>query len=140
MISERLGKLNVATVLEGSVRKDGEKLRINVNLIDTSDGYQIWSDRYDGMVRDIFDLQEKLARKIVDSLRIKLSSGESLRIGEYQMDDPRVYEIWIRARQNAHIISPDGLNVAISMINQAQNIVGENPLSCCTGLFVLPRI
>ncbi len=118
-------KLNVVVVLEGSVRKVGEKLRITAQLIDAANGYHLWSDRYDGTLNDIFDLQERLARSIVDSLSVRLTSGESSRLAERPIDDPRVYEIYLRARQEAWSLTAEGLTHAISLVNQARSIVGS---------------
>src|SRR5204863_9484337 len=59
-------KLNVATVLEGSVRKSGDRLRISAQLINIADGYQLWSERYDRQLEDIFDIQDEISLAIVD--------------------------------------------------------------------------
>lgn len=69
-------KLNVTTVLEGSVRKAGSKVRINAQLVNASDGYHMWSNSYDRHLEDIFDLQDEISRKIANSLREKLAYAE----------------------------------------------------------------
>jgi len=135
-IREIGNKLNVGTVLEGSVRKAGQKLRITAQLIDVDNGYHLWSDCYDGTLDDIFDLQERLARKIAGSLRIRLSESESERLAARPIDDPRVYEIWLRARQEAWSFTPEGLTRAISLVRQARGIIGSNALlDSAEGLF-----
>src|SRR5882672_11404853 len=63
-------KLRVETVLEGSVRKSGNRMRIAVQLVNTSDGYQIWSERYDRDADDIFAVQDEIARAVVAKLKI----------------------------------------------------------------------
>ena len=65
-------ELEVATVLEGSVRKAGSRLRINAQLINTRDGYHLWSERYDREMEDVFEVQDEIARTVVDKLKVKL--------------------------------------------------------------------
>src|SRR3989304_5111803 len=65
-------KLNVRTVLEGRVRKSGERLRITAQLINVMDGYHLWSERYDRELRDIFDIQDEISLSIVDKLKVKI--------------------------------------------------------------------
>ena len=72
--------LNVGTVLEGSVRKAGNRLRINVQLINVADGYHLWSERYDRQLKDIFEIQEEIALAIVGALKVKLFGDERARL------------------------------------------------------------
>ena len=65
-------RLKVGTVLEGSVRKAGNRLRINAQLINTSDGYHLWSERYDRQMDDVFAVQDEIARSVVEKLKVKL--------------------------------------------------------------------
>ncbi|HEY8164264.1 MAG TPA: serine/threonine-protein kinase, partial [Gemmatimonadaceae bacterium] len=69
-------KLDVATVLEGSVRKAGNKLRITAQLVNVADGYQLWSQRYDRDMEDVFAIQDEIAQNIVKALRVILSEDE----------------------------------------------------------------
>lgn len=71
-------QLGVATVLEGSVRKSGSRLRIMAQLIGTEDGYHIWSERYDREMRDIFEVQDEIAAAVTKALKSKLLGGESV--------------------------------------------------------------
>ena len=66
------GRLNVTTVLEGSVRKSGQRLRIMAQLINVADGYHLWSERYDRELQDIFEVQDEIARTIADRLKLSL--------------------------------------------------------------------
>ena len=68
--------LNVNTVLEGSVRRSGNRLRISVQLVSVADGYQFWSERYDREMADIFDLQDEISLAVVDALKVKLFGDE----------------------------------------------------------------
>jgi adenylate cyclase len=78
-VSEIGRTLNVETVLEGSVRKSGNRLRITVQLIDVADGYHLWSERYDRELKDIFDVQDEITLAVVDALKLKLLGGENLK-------------------------------------------------------------
>ena len=73
-------KLKVSTVLEGSVRKIGNKLRITAQLVNVADGYQLWSERYDREIEDVFAIQDDISQAIVKALRVILSEGEKKQI------------------------------------------------------------
>jgi serine/threonine-protein kinase len=70
-------RLGVGAVLEGSVRKAGERLRITVQLIDVADGYHLWSERFDRGAEDIFAVQDEISRGVVDKLKVELMAGEA---------------------------------------------------------------
>ena len=74
-ISDIGKQLSVATILEGSVRKSGNQLRITVQLVNASDGYHLWSERYDREMEDIFKLQDEIAQQIVEKLQVELAKG-----------------------------------------------------------------
>src|SRR6266700_3047787 len=76
-LSEIAGKLNVEHVLEGSVRRDGNRVRITAELIDTCDGFTIWSETYEREMHGIFTLQDEITRSIVDTLKLKLAISPS---------------------------------------------------------------
>ena len=75
-------QLHVDTVLEGSVRKAGDKLRITAQLINVTDGYHLWSETYDGDMKDILALQSDVAQRVVQALQVKLGVDEATRAGE----------------------------------------------------------
>lgn len=85
-------KLKVRTVLEGSVRKSGQRLRITAQLINTSDAYHLWSRQYDRTLEDVFQIQEEIAQSIADALSVTL---EESRVGEQQVD-PQAYDYFLR--------------------------------------------
>jgi serine/threonine-protein kinase len=68
--------LDVATVVEGSVRTEGGQLRVTAQLIDVSDGYHLWSKRFDREMKDVFVIQDEIARVVADGVRIRLLAGE----------------------------------------------------------------
>jgi len=77
--AEELGReLGADYVLEGSVRREGERVRVTAQLADTATGYYVWAERYDRPVSDIFTLQDEITQNIVTALAVKLKEGESL--------------------------------------------------------------
>ncbi len=90
--------LGVQSVLEGSVRKSGDRLRITAQLINVSDGYQIWSERYDRELADIFEIQDELALAIVDALKVRLLSNEKAVLRKRYTDNVEAYELYLKGR------------------------------------------
>jgi len=90
--------LNVNTVLEGSVRKSGNRLRISVQLINCADGYHLWSERYDRQMEDIFDVQDEIALAIVDALKVKLLGKEKDAILKRYTDNVEAYQLYLKGR------------------------------------------
>jgi TolB-like protein/Flp pilus assembly protein TadD len=90
-------KLNVTTVLEGSVRRAGDRVRITVQLSDAQQGRQIWSERFDRELKDIFDVQEEIARAIAERLRITISGGAT-RLVPQATTNMEAYELLLKGR------------------------------------------
>ena len=121
-------ELNVQCVLEGSVRKAGNNLRITAQLIDATNDAQLWAERYSGTLDDIFDVQEKVSRSIVDALEINLSPEEKQKIAERPFDNIEAYECYHRARQEMGRLTTEGLERALKDLQVGLDIVGENIL------------
>ena len=95
-----IGKtLGVDSVLEGSVRKEGDRLRVNVQLSKASDGYQLWSQTYDRKLTDIFAVQEDIAVAVVDSLKLKLLAGATAQASGRHTPSFEVYDIYLKGRE-----------------------------------------
>jgi len=122
-IGEELG---VQYLLEGSVRKAGNSLRINVQLIDVARDSNLWGEKYDGTLEDVFNIQERVSHSIVNVLKLKLSPEEELRIAEHPIDDVRAFECYLRARQEVLLFTEEALDRALQYLEQAVDIVGEN--------------
>ena len=91
-------ELQVSTVLEGSVRRAGSKLRITTQLINAADGYQLWSERYDREMADVFAIQDDIAGAIVETLKVKLLGGEEAPLVKRGTKDLEAYNLYIKGR------------------------------------------
>ena len=91
-------KLNVTTVLDGSVRRSGDRVRITVRLNDVADGFQLWSERYDRELKDIFDVQDEIAKAIAERLRVTLAGGKDERLVEQPTSNIEAYQLYLKAR------------------------------------------
>ena len=91
--------LSVATVLEGSARVVGRRLRVTVRLVDVADGFQLWSERYDRELEDVLAIQDEIAESVVRSLRVVLSRDERRAMRRGRTEDPRAYRFYLHGRQ-----------------------------------------
>ena len=118
-IGEQLG---VRTVLEGSVRKAGSRLRISAQLVNVTDGYQLWSETYDRQLEDLFAIQDEIARSIAQALRLILSEKDRRNLKRVVTGDVRAYEYYLRGRQFFHQFRRKGFEVARQMFARAIEI------------------
>jgi serine/threonine protein kinase/Flp pilus assembly protein TadD len=95
-------RLQVATVLEGSVRKAGKRLRLTAQLVNASDNSQLWAERYDRELEDVFAIQDEIAQSIVSALRVVLSEDEKKAIEQVPTSNVEAYEFYLRGRQYFH--------------------------------------
>lgn len=91
-------ELGVKYVLEGSVRRSGERVRISAKLVDTTDNHNLWIDRYDRNLVDIFDLQDEVSNEVVKALKLQLSPAETNHVGRKQGGSLEAYELYQQAR------------------------------------------
>jgi len=113
--------LGVAHVLEGSVRKQGERLRISAKLLRVSDGVEMWSDTFDGTDADIFALQESIAQQVTGQLQVALNAGQSGRLVEVGTSDPEAYALYLRATDVFNRRDLESFDEAIAGLQQALN-------------------
>ena len=119
-------ELNVQYVLEGSVRKAGNDLKMTAQLIDADSDTHLWAEKYKGTLDDVFDIQEKVSRSIVDTLKIQLSPLEQQKIKKIPIDNIKVYECWLRARQAIFDWTENSHEQALHYLNKGLEIIGEN--------------
>jgi len=122
-------KLKVSTVLEGGVRKVGNKLRITAQLVNVADGYHLWSERYDRELEDVFEIQDDISQAIVKSLRVILSEGEKRAIEKARTVNIQAYDYYLRGRQFFHQLRRKSLEYARQMFNRAIEIDPEYALA-----------
>lgn len=112
-------KLNVGAVLEGSVRKAGNRLRITAQLINVADGYHLWSERYDREMQDIFDIQDEISLAIVDALKVKLLGEEKAAMTKRYTDNTEAYQLYLLGRYQFGKYSEEGFKKAIAYFEKA---------------------
>ena len=122
-------ELGVDTVLEGSLRRSGDRLRINVQLADTRDGFDIWSGSYDRQFTDIFELQDEISRSIVDALRMELPGGGMAELVTAPTADVTAYDFYLRGRRFFHERRKKSLRFAQQMFKKAIEIDPEYALA-----------
>ena len=118
-------ELGVANVLEGSVRKQGERVRITAALSRTSDGLQVWSKNYDGTLANIFDLQETFARDIASELKIVLADVSEARLVDKVTGNPQAYAFFVEAQTLVNRRVGDSLPRAIQLLEEATRLDPE---------------
>jgi adenylate cyclase len=126
-VSEIGAALNVAYVLEGSVRKQGDKVRITAQLIQASDGFHVWSESYDGNITDIFDLQDNIARSIVGELEVVLDVDQ-IRLVARMTKSPEAYDAFLQGRKLAQVQEGEGvLARAVAHLEEACGSIRSSP-------------
>ncbi|HTS87746.1 MAG TPA: protein kinase [Gemmatimonadales bacterium] len=138
-VGEQLG---VGTVLEGSVRKAGKRLRITAQLINVADGYHLWSERYDRDMEDVFAIQDEIAQNIVKALRVMLSDEERRAIEQVPAANVQAYDYYLRGRQFFHQFRRTGIQFARRMFERAMEIdpgyavAHAGAADCCSFLYM----
>lgn len=115
-IGERLG---VGSVLEGSLRRDGRRLRVTAQLIDVTNGYHLWSERYDREMADVFAIEDEIAQRIAQALEVVLGEREDRGPGRVTTADVRAYEYYLRGRQFFGQTRRKSLEFAAAMFERA---------------------
>jgi serine/threonine-protein kinase len=112
--------LGVSTVLQGSVRRAANRVRVTVQLMNTSEGTQLWSERYDRNLDDIFAIQDEITRGIVEQLKVKLGlEQQTAQLVARPTDDLEAYQLYLRGREAAYLRSPASLRRAIAYYREA---------------------
>ncbi len=102
-------ELNISYLVEGSVQREGDRVRITAQLIDTADGELIWTRNYDRDLRDVFNLQSEVARSIASQIRVRLTPAEELRLSRTRPISPDAYEQYLQGRFFANSRTEEGL-------------------------------
>jgi serine/threonine protein kinase/Tfp pilus assembly protein PilF len=112
-------QINAAYVLIGSLRRAGARLRINAQLVDTHTDFPLWSERYDREMKDVFEVQDEIARKIAEALRITLSPQEEQALAAKPTEDLHAYDLYLRGKSHARRLTRQDLDFALQMFESA---------------------
>ena len=99
-------RLQVGALLEGAVRKAGDRLRITAQLINAADGFELWSERFDSELKDVFDVQDEICRAMVGALQAELLGDASQQIVRRSTDNPKAYELYLRGWHHYYKLTP----------------------------------
>jgi serine/threonine-protein kinase len=124
-------QLHVNTVLEGSVRKAGDKLRVTAQLVNAADGYHLWSADYDGDVRDIFTFQSNVAQRVVEALQIKLGVEAARALAKKSTENPEAHRLYLLGRYEFGKYSEAGWTSSIRYYEQALKLDPNYALAYC---------
>ncbi len=127
-IPEIAAELNVRYALEGSVRKAGNSLRITAQLIDAKSDVHLWADKYTGTMDDVFDMQERVSRAIVEALKLTLTPGEDQTLAERPLNSVAAFECYLRAKANSFEFSEEGSRRALQHLEHGLQTIGDNAL------------
>lgn len=115
-------RLGVETLLDGSIRKAGKRVRISVELIDASNGYHLWSERFDREIEDIFAIQDEIARSVLESLGLAITEREEFRFLKPSTTNIEAYEFYLRGRKLYHKWTRQSVEFARKMFDRAVKI------------------
>jgi TolB-like protein/cytochrome c-type biogenesis protein CcmH/NrfG len=115
-VAEELG---VRYVLEGSVRKGGDKIRITAQLVDALTGRHLWAKRYDRNLSDIFAVQDELTKEIITAMQVKLTEGEQVQAAARGTNNLEAYLKCLQSREYAHRVNPESVALAIQLAEEA---------------------
>jgi len=117
---EEIGrKLHVETILEGSVRKAGNRLRITAQLVNVADGYHLWSERYDRQLEDVFEIQDEISMAIVEKLKVELLGEQQDGLVRQPTENMEAYALYLKGRFFLNKLSPADTYKAVSCYQQA---------------------
>ncbi|MEI8134399.1 MAG: TIR domain-containing protein [bacterium] len=111
--------LNVRYLVGGSVRKAGDKIRINASLTDAFTNQQLWTNHYDGSFDDVFDLQERVSKEITGTLRLRLTPPEKQKIEARPTNNPDAYEYYLRGLESQRKLTKEGYEQAVTLFEKA---------------------
>jgi tetratricopeptide (TPR) repeat protein len=113
----------VDSVLDGTIQRSGDRLRVNVNLLRVRDGVSLWSDTFNVSAADIFATQDEIAQQVVSGLRLKLDMAEAARLAKHYTSSPEAFDFYVRGMRaldrRTFKADPEPLNLAIAMFTKA---------------------
>ena len=128
-VPEVCAELGVSHALEGSIRKAGDRVRINAQLIDGSTGGHVWADRFDRQLDDIFAVQDEVTAEIVGALKVELSPQEESRVNKHGTDSPAAYDNMLRCRELMYRGTKEANLEALTFVDRALDIDARYPMA-----------
>ena len=121
-VVELRNRLDLTHVLSGSIRKAGQRIRISAELIAVDSDYNLWSDKYDRELDDIFEIQDEIAANIVQALQVVLSKKEKIALGKTRTTNVEAYDFYLRGLQFMHQWRRESIDYALQMFTQATEV------------------
>ena len=118
-VTEIAEELGVGSIIEGSVRKAGDRLRITGQLIDTMSGDHLWAESFDRNLKDVFAIQSEISETVAEALKVKLLSEERSQITGRQTENPEAFTLYLKGRAQWNLRTEDGVNKAIKFFEEA---------------------
>ena len=118
-VQQVANELNVQYVLEGSIQRAGDRVRIRAQLIDGATDHHLWAESYDAVMKNIFDLQDEITKKIATVLAVKLTAREQNRLASKQTTNIKAYDAFVKGWEHLHRETPDDLFEAIFLFEKA---------------------
>jgi serine/threonine protein kinase/Tfp pilus assembly protein PilF len=115
-------QLGAAYVLTGTLRRAGARLRISAQLVDTQTDFPLWSDRFDREMKDVFEVQDEMARKIAEALRVTLSPQELEALADKPTENPQAYDLYLRGKRYARRLTRQDVEFALQMFENAVSL------------------
>jgi eukaryotic-like serine/threonine-protein kinase len=125
-------ELGVRYVLSGSVRRAGDQLRVAAQLVEATNDTLLWAEKYHGALDDVFEIQEKLSRAIVDALKVRLTPEEDRWLAVRRLPDPRAFDKYLQAHSEMYRMTGESLARASALVDEALALVGPNALLWAT--------
>ena len=123
---EEIGReLGARYIIEGTVRRHQDDLRITANLIDVDSSTQLWSDRYKGKMADVFDIQETVSKEIVDALAITLTPTEKVALTRRSTSNADAFDLYLRGREALYRLTKTNIEFAAQLFQQAIRLDGR---------------
>jgi serine/threonine protein kinase/tetratricopeptide (TPR) repeat protein len=127
-IREIARELGVGTILEGSVQKQKDEIRVNVQLIRAADDAHLWAEKYDRKLESVFQVQDEISMAIAEALKLKLTSREKEGMTRLPIDNVAAYECYLRAVQEIRRFDERGIDRAVENLQKGLSIIGDNAL------------
>jgi serine/threonine protein kinase/tetratricopeptide (TPR) repeat protein len=115
-------QLGAAYVLTGTLRRAGARVRISAQLVDTKTDFPLWSDRFDREMKDVFEVQDEMARKIAEALRVTLSPQELEALADKPTENPQAYDLYLRGKRYARRLTRQDVEFALQMFENAVSL------------------